>query len=67
VSTLKKSTAITLFAWHRSNYRTPQGGLRLTLDFLTTTPLPMTYMLDGRQYVLIAAGNTLVAFGLPQE
>ena len=28
---------------------------------------PMTYMLDGRQYVLIAAGNTLVAFGVPQE
>jgi alcohol dehydrogenase (cytochrome c) len=27
----------------------------------------MTYMLDGRQHVLIAAGNTLVAFALPQE
>lgn len=27
----------------------------------------MTYMLDGRQLVLIAAGNTLVAFALPQE
>jgi alcohol dehydrogenase (cytochrome c) len=27
----------------------------------------MTYMLDGRQYVLIPAGNTLVAFGLPES
>jgi alcohol dehydrogenase (cytochrome c) len=27
----------------------------------------MTYMLDGRQHVLIAAGNTLVAFALPEE
>lgn len=27
----------------------------------------MTYMLDGRQYVLIAAGNTLVAFALPRD
>jgi len=26
----------------------------------------MTYMLDGRQYVLIASGSTLVAFALPQ-
>jgi alcohol dehydrogenase (cytochrome c) len=27
----------------------------------------MSYMLDGRQYVLIATGNTLVAFALPSE
>jgi len=27
----------------------------------------MTYMLDGRQYVLIPSGNTLVAFGLPER
>jgi alcohol dehydrogenase (cytochrome c) len=27
----------------------------------------MTYMLDDRQHVLIAAGNTLVAFALPKE
>ena len=27
----------------------------------------MTYMLDGRQQVLIASGTTLVAFALPQE
>lgn len=26
---------------------------------------PMTYMADGKQYVAIAAGNTIVAFGLP--
>ena len=26
-----------------------------------------TYMLDGRQYVLIESGNTLVAFGLPER
>jgi alcohol dehydrogenase (cytochrome c) len=26
----------------------------------------MTFMLDGRQHVLIASGNTLVAFALPQ-
>ena len=26
---------------------------------------PMTYMLDGRQYVIIASGSTLVAFALP--
>ena len=26
-----------------------------------------TYMLDGRQYVLIPSGSTLVAFALPQE
>jgi hypothetical protein len=27
----------------------------------------MTYMLDGRQYVLIASGSTLVAFALPPQ
>jgi alcohol dehydrogenase (cytochrome c) len=27
----------------------------------------MTYMLDGRQHVVIASGNTLVAFALPQQ
>jgi alcohol dehydrogenase (cytochrome c) len=27
----------------------------------------MTYMLDGRQYVLIPSGNTLVAFGLSER
>jgi alcohol dehydrogenase (cytochrome c) len=28
---------------------------------------PMTYMLDGRQYVLLPSGNTLVAFALPED
>ena len=27
---------------------------------------PTTYMLDGRQYVLVPAGTTLVAFALPR-
>ena len=27
----------------------------------------MTYMLDGRQHVLITAGNTLVSFALPKN
>jgi len=28
---------------------------------------PMTHLLDGRQYVLIPSGTTLVAFALPEE
>ncbi|MBL4819467.1 MAG: PQQ-binding-like beta-propeller repeat protein [Gammaproteobacteria bacterium] len=28
---------------------------------------PVTYMLDGRQYVLIASGTTLTAFALPED
>jgi hypothetical protein len=27
----------------------------------------MTYMLDGRQYVLIPSGSTMVAFALSQD
>ena len=27
----------------------------------------MTYMLDGRQYVLIPSGNTIMAFALPEK
>ena len=27
---------------------------------------PMTYVFDGKQYVAVAAGQTIVAFGLPQ-
>lgn len=30
-------------------------------------PAPMTYMLDGQQYVLIPSGTTLVAFALPGD
>jgi alcohol dehydrogenase (cytochrome c) len=26
---------------------------------------PMTYMIDGKQYVGVAAGSTIMAFGLP--
>lgn len=37
--------------------------------YSTGTPIwgaaPMTYMLDGRQFVLIASGTTLLAFALP--
>lgn len=28
---------------------------------------PITYMLDGRQYVLIPSGTIITAFGLPQS
>ena len=27
----------------------------------------VTYTLDGKQYVLISSGNTIVAFGLPEK
>jgi alcohol dehydrogenase (cytochrome c) len=27
---------------------------------------PMTYMLDGRQYIAVAAGANIVSFGLPE-
>ena len=37
--------------------------------YSTGTPIwgaaPMTYMLDGRQYVVIASGTTLLSFALP--
>lgn len=26
---------------------------------------PMTYVFDGKQYVAVAAGSTILAFGLP--
>ena len=32
-----------------------------------TAPGPMSYMLDGRQYVLIPSGVTIVAFALPEK
>lgn len=28
---------------------------------------PVTYMIEGRQYVTLAAGSTLTAFALPGE
>ncbi len=39
--------------------------------YQTGTPIwgaaPMTYMLDGRQHVVVASGTTLVSFALPAE
>jgi outer membrane protein assembly factor BamB len=31
----------------------------------TVRGIPISYAVDGRQYVAIAAGNALFAFGLP--
>jgi hypothetical protein len=28
---------------------------------------PTTYIVDGRQYLLVPAGSTLMAFALPRE
>jgi len=53
-----------------------EGNL-IALDAATGTPLwhfqmggavyasPMTFAVDGKQYVAIAAGSSLYAFGLP--
>ena len=39
--------------------------------YQTGTPIwgagPMTYMLDGRQHVVVASGTTLVSFALPAD
>jgi outer membrane protein assembly factor BamB len=47
-----------------------RSGKRLW-SYRTGSPIwggtAMSYMLDGRQYVLIPSGNTLVAFGLPER
>ena len=51
------------------------GGNLVAYDAVTGTPLwhsrignvtnaPITYMLDGRQHILVAAGDTLYAFAL---
>ena len=41
------------------------------IEFLRTTTsiwaAPITYMLDGTQYVMIPSGTTLFAFALPEE
>ena len=44
----------------------PRNGKILWHTGLTATPsnAPMTYLLDGKQYVLVAAGDTLFAFRL---
>ena len=53
-----------------------EGGALMAADAVTGAPLwsfatnqnwrasPMTYMFDGKQYVAVAAGSTIVAFGL---
>jgi len=42
---------------------------KLLWRFRTGSPIwgaaGMSYMLDGKQYVLISSGNTVLAFGLP--
>jgi alcohol dehydrogenase (cytochrome c) len=54
-----------------------EGGALMAVDAATGKPLwsfptnqswkasPMTYTFDGRQYIAIAAGPTVIAFGLP--
>ena len=53
------------------------GGNLVAWDAVTGTPIwhthigdvtnpPMTYMLDGRQYILVATTDTLYAFALYQ-
>jgi acido-empty-quinoprotein group A len=39
--------------WHAGLFTNPSNG-------------PMTYMLDGRQFVVVGAGDSLFAFALPQ-
>ncbi|MEO7157807.1 MAG: acido-empty-quinoprotein group A [Vicinamibacterales bacterium] len=48
--------------------RNPDNGKALWYFTLPTqtSNAPITYMLDGRQYVLAAAGDTLYAFALPR-
>ena len=49
---------------------TRKSGKRLW-SYRTGSPIwgaaAMTYMLDGRQYVLIESGNTIMAFALPEK
>ena len=54
-----------------------ESGTLMAADATTGAPLwnfpanvgwkasPMTYAFDGRQYIAIAAGATILAFGLP--
>ena len=45
-----------------------EGMIEATADMIKAEgAAAMTYMLDGRQHVVIASGNTLVAFALPQQ
>ena len=56
-----------------------EGGAFMAVDAVTGKPLwsfrtnqswkasPMTYAFDGRQFVAVAAGSTIVALALPDE
>ncbi len=66
--TLSTATGLVIFG--------EEGGALMAADAVTGQPLwsfptnqawkasPMTYMFDGRQYVAVAAGSTILAFGL---
>jgi alcohol dehydrogenase (cytochrome c) len=66
--TLSTATGLVIFG--------EEGGALMAADAVTGAPLwsfatnqnwkasPMTYMFDGKQYVAVAAGGTIVAFGL---
>jgi alcohol dehydrogenase (cytochrome c) len=66
--TLSTSSGLVIFG--------AEGGTLMAADALTGAPLwsfpanagwkasPMTYMFDGQQYIGIAAGSTIIAFGL---
>jgi alcohol dehydrogenase (cytochrome c) len=53
-----------------------EGGALMAVDAVSSKPLwsfrtnqvwkasPMTYMFDGRQYIAVAAGSTIIAFAL---
>jgi alcohol dehydrogenase (cytochrome c) len=55
-----------------------EGGALMAVDAVSGKPLwsfqtnqlwkasPMTYMFDGRQYVAVAAGSTIIALALPE-
>jgi len=66
--TLSTATGLVIFG--------EEGGALMAADAVTGAPLwsfptnhnwkasPMTYMFDGKQYIAVAAGSTIVAFGL---
>ena len=67
--TLATATGLVIFG--------AEGGALMAADARTGAPLwsfatnagwkasPMTYAFDGRQYIAVAAGSTIIAFGLP--
>jgi alcohol dehydrogenase (cytochrome c) len=66
--TLSTATGLVIFG--------AEGGALMAADAVTGKPLwsfptnagwkasPMTYMFDGRQYIGVAAGSTIIAFGV---